>query len=76
MRMANPVYNMLGNSGPQMGGPFGNMMQMMQKFNEFKSSFHGNPQQQIQQMLNSGQMSQAQLNQYVQMAKQIQQFMH
>lgn len=74
--MANSVYNMLGNNMPQMGGPFGNMMQMMQKFNEFKSSFQGNPQQQIQQMLNSGRISQAQLNQYVQMAKQFQQFMH
>lgn len=74
--MANSVYNMLGNSSPQMGGPFGNMLQMMSKFNEFKSTFKGDPQQQIQQMLNSGKISQAQLNQYVQMARQFQQFIH
>ncbi len=73
--MANSVYSMLGNNTPQMGGPLGNMMQMMQKFSEFKQSFRGDPQQQIQQMLNSGQMSQAQLNQYIQMAKQFQKFM-
>lgn len=73
--MANSLYNMLGNNTPQMGGPFGNMMQMMQKFSDFKKTFQGDPQQQIQQMLNSGQISQAQLNQYVQMAKQFQKFM-
>lgn len=71
--MANSVYNMLGNSQPM--GPLGNMVHMMQQFNEFKSSFKGDPQQQLQQMLNSGKISQAQLNQYVQMAKQFQQFM-
>ncbi len=66
---------MLGNNTPQMGGPFGNMMNMMQRYNEFKNSFQGDPQQQLQQMLNSGKISQAQLNQYVQMAKQFQQFL-
>lgn len=70
--MANSIYNMLGNSQPS--GPLGNVMQMMKQFNEFKSSFTGNPQQQLQQMLNSGKISQAQLNQCVQLAKQFQQF--
>lgn len=73
--MPNSLYHMLGNNMPQMGGPFGNMMQMMQKYNEFKNTFQGDPQQQLQQMLNSGKISQAQLNQYVQMAKQFQQFL-
>ena len=72
--MANSLYNTLGNPLPS-GGPFGNMMQMIKQFNEFKSSFTGDPQQQLQQMLNSGKISQAQLNQYVQLAKQFQQFM-
>ena len=71
--MANSLYNMLGNPVPS-GGPLGNMMQMIKQFNEFKSSFTGDPQQQLQQMLNSGKISQAQLNQYVQLAKQFQQF--
>ena len=70
--MANSVYNMLGNNQP--AGPFGNVMQMMKQFNEFKNSFKGDPQQQLQEMLNSGKISQAQLNQYVQLAKQFQQF--
>ncbi len=73
--MANSVYNMLGGGNrPQMGGPFGNMLQMVQKFNQFKQTFQGDPQQQIQQMLNSGKISQAQLNQYVELAKQFQSF--
>lgn len=72
--MGNSLFNMLGNA-PAPNSQFGNMLQMMNKFNDFKSSFTGNPQEQIQRMLNSGQISQAQLNQYVQMAKQFQQIL-
>ena len=44
---------------------------LMQRFNQFRSSFRGNPQEQVQQMLNSGRISQAQYDQAVQMANQI-----
>jgi hypothetical protein len=50
-----------------------NMMDMMQRFMQFKQSFRGDPRMQIQQMLNSGQISQAQYNQAVQVAQQLQQ---
>ena len=37
-------------------------MNIVQQFMQFKKNFKGNPQQQIQQMLNSGKVSQAQYN--------------
>lgn len=44
---------------------------MMQQFMQFKQNFRGNAQQQIQQMLNSGKISQEQYNQAVQYAQQM-----
>lgn len=60
--MANPLFNMLGNS------QFGNMANLIQQFQQFKNTFQGNPQQQVQQLLNSGKISQEQYNQAVQQA--------
>lgn len=72
--MANPLMQAMGGT-PQMGGPFGNMQRMMQQFQQFKQQFSGDPKQKVQEMLNSGQLSQSQLNQAMQMAKQFQQFL-
>ena len=55
-----------------MNNPFQNMQMMLQKFNQFKQSFQGNPAQQIQQMMNSVRVNQTQYNQAVQMAQQFQ----
>ena len=49
-----------------------NMMNMMQKFMQFRQNYTGDPRAQIQQMLNSGQISQAQYNQAVQIAQRLQ----
>jgi len=49
-----------------------NFFNMLQRFNQFRQQFRGNPQQQIQQMLNSGKVTQAQYNNAVQMAQQFQ----
>lgn len=49
--------------------------QMLQRFMQFRQNFQGDPRAQIQQMLNSGQISQAQYNQAVQMAQQLQQML-
>ena len=69
--MGNPFYNQ--NAPQQMpNNPFGNMMQLMQKFQQFANNFRGNPEQQLQDMLNSGQMSQQQYNQCSQLAQQFQ----
>lgn len=47
-------------------------MNIVQQFMQFKKNFQGNPQQQIQQMLNSGKVSQAQYNAAVQKAQMLQ----
>ena len=46
--------------------------QMIQRFMQFRQNFNGDPRMQIQQMLNSGQITQSQYNQAVQMAQQLQ----
>lgn len=63
----NPLFQMLNR-------PNNNMLQLMQQFQQFRQNFKGNPQQQIQQMLQSGRISQAQYNNAVQMAQQLQAF--
>lgn len=71
--MANPLYNLLGSA--IQNTPMGNMMNMMQQFKQFRNSFKGDPKQQIQQLLDSGQMSQDQFNQLQQIARQFRQIM-
>ena len=68
----NPLFNIL-NSGMQPQNP---MMNMMTQLNQFRQTFQGNPKQQVQQLLNSGKMSQEQFNQLSQMATQIQNMMN
>ena len=65
--MSNPLFNMMG--GNQMRNP------MLQQLMQFKNNFKGDPRAQVQQMLNSGRVSQAQYDQAVQMANQIQKMM-
>ena len=71
----NPLFNLLGSGNMQLPGPLGSMQNFMTQFNQFRQTFQGNPQQQVQQMLNSGQMSQQQFNQLSQLATQIQKMM-
>lgn len=44
---------------------------LVSRFNQFRQNFKGDPQTQIQQMLNSGRITQAQYNQAVQQAQQL-----
>lgn len=67
--MSNPLFGMFGNMGNN------SMTGMMQRFQQFSQMFRGDPKQQVQQMLNSGKVSQAQYNQAVQMANQLQRMM-
>jgi len=71
--MPNPLFNQMG--GNQMPGPMGQMQQMMNAFQQFKANFKGDPQQEVQRLLNSGQMSQQQYNQLQQMANQMSRMM-
>lgn len=48
---------------------------MIMQLIQFRNSFRGNPQQMVQQMLNSGQISQQQYQNAVQMARQLQQML-
>lgn len=47
-----------------------NPMMMIQQFNQFRQQYAGNPQAEVQKLLQSGQMSQQQLNQLQGMARQ------
>lgn len=58
--MSNPLYN----------GMNQQQNNIMQKFQQFQRMFKGDPKQQVQQMLNSGRVSQQQYNNAVQMANQ------
>ena len=49
-----------------------NPLYLMQEFMKFKNTFKGDPQQQVQQLLQSGQISQEQYNNAVQQAQQLQ----
>ena len=70
--MPNPLFSQMSR---QMPGPISEMQQMMQQFQQFKASFRGDPQQEVQKLLNSGQMTQAQYNQIQQMAMQMSQML-
>lgn len=61
----NPLFTMLNQ-------PSGGAMQILQRFQDFRKNYSGNPQQQIQQMLQNGQITQQQYNSAVQMAQQLQ----
>lgn len=45
--------------------------QMLSQLSSFINAFKGDPKQQVQQLLNTGRMSQAQFNQFSQQATQI-----
>ena len=66
--MSNPLFGMMGGNQPQMSG-------LMQRFQQFKQAFTGDPKQRVQDLLNSGRISQQQYNQAVQMAQQLQKMM-
>ena len=61
--MANPIFQQMGGNVPS--NP------MLQQFLNFKKNFNGNPQQIVQNMLNSGKITQAQVNQCAQKANQL-----
>lgn len=48
---------------------------MIQRFQQFKANFKGDPREQVQQLLNSGKVSQQQYDQAVRMANQMKQMM-
>ena len=61
MTMTNPLYQQ-----------YSSMPGFVQRFQQFRQAFSGDPRQQVQQLLNSGKVSQADYNRAVQMAQQLQ----
>lgn len=66
----NPFFNALG--GGQMPGPMGGFPKLLQQFKQFKANFKGDPKAEVEKMLQSGRLSQQQLNQIQAMANQFQ----
>lgn len=63
--MPNPLYSQLNgvNSGVN--------NDVINRIKQFKNGFSGDPQKMVQSMLNSGKISQSQINQYVKQANEI-----
>ena len=65
--MGNPLFNLLGGKNNNGSG------NMLQQFQQFKKQMQGvNPQEEVQKLLQSGKISQAQLDKAQQMAQQMQ----
>ena len=58
-----------------MNNMLNNMMSLVGQFNQFKNNFQGDPRAKVQELLNSGKMTQEQLNELQAMAKQLQGFL-
>lgn len=48
------------------------MQNMISQYRQFRQSFSGNPKQEVMNLLQSGRINQQQLNQFQQMAQQLQ----
>ena len=66
--MANPLFSTFGNNNQ-----FGNLIQQAQEFRKQFSNI--NPRAEVERLLNSGEMSQQQFNEYSQIAQQVAQMM-
>ena len=66
--MANPLFNTFGNNNQ-----FGNLIQQAQAFKRQFANI--NPRAEVERLLNSGEMSQSQFNEYSQIAQQVAQMM-
>ena len=66
--MANPLFSTFGNNNQ-----FGNLIQQAQAFKRQFANI--NPRAEVERLLNSGEMSQSQFNEYSQIAQQVAQMM-
>lgn len=62
--MANPLFGMFTQGAPQQPN-------MFQQFQQFINNFRGDPRQKVQELLQNGQMTQEQFNQFSNMADQL-----
>lgn len=66
--MANPLFNAMGNQTNPMAD-------IIRQARDFRKQFTGNPRQEVERLLRTGQMSQSDFNRLSQMAQQIVQAM-
>ena len=71
--MANPLFQALG--GGQMPGPMGQFQNMVQQFRQFQQTFQGDPKAEVERLVQSGKITQQQLNQLQQVAGQFRQLL-
>lgn len=71
--MTNPIFQQM--QGGPAPAPTNGLQAVIQRFQQFQQTFKGDPRQQVQNLLNSGKVSQTQYNQAVQMAQQLQRMM-
>lgn len=64
--MSNPIYGLLN----------GQQNNLLAQFQQFKQSFNGDPNQTINQMLQSGKVTQEQVNRATQIANQMKGMLH
>ncbi len=65
--MSNPIFNQFGNNPINDGG----ISQLIQDARNFKQNFKGNPREEVEKLMRSGQMSQADFNRLSQIANNI-----
>ena len=63
--MSNPLFKAM-----MQNTPMGNAQNLVSQYQQFRNTFKGDPRQKIQEMLNSGQITQQQVNQAQNMASQ------
>ena len=68
-KMANPLYNTLNNNRNNQ------FSQIIEQAKQMQKTFTGNPKSEVERLVQSGQMSQEQFNQFARIANQIMQFM-
>lgn len=64
----NPLFN-------EMGNKFNPMADLIRQAKDFRKQFTGNPRQEVERLLQTGQMSQADFNRFSQIAQQVVQAM-
>ena len=65
--MANPLYNAMKQNNP--------LEQLAQQARDFRKQFSGNPREEVERLLKTGQMSQKTFNDLSQIAQQVAQIM-
>lgn len=68
--MNNSIFNAM-----MQNTPLGGMQNLIQQYKQFRQTFQGDPQQKVQEMLSSGQITQEQVNQARSMATEFQKLM-